>query len=88
MAISKSPTEIPYRVMVPQGVENLLVAGRCFSSDIESNNFTNLIPHCVAMGQAAGVAAACSLQNGASVRAVDVKRMQAELRRQGAYLPR
>ena len=88
LAISRSPTEIPYRVMVPQDVENLLVAGRCFSSDIEANNFTNLIPHCVAMGQAAGVAAACSLQSGASVRAVDVKKMQAELKRQGAFLPR
>src|SRR5512137_2284532 len=41
-------TIIPYRALLPKGVENMLVACRAFSSDQEVNNFFNLIPHCVA----------------------------------------
>jgi len=85
---SKTPTEIPYRVMVPEKIENLLVAGRCFSSDVEANNWTNLIPHCVALGQAAGVAAAVAVNSGASVRKVDIKKVQKILKDQNVYLPR
>ena len=49
---------IPYRVMVPRKVENLLVACRAFSSDVIVQEYFNLIPHCIALGQAAGTAAA------------------------------
>ena len=54
-------TYIPYRSLLPKGVENMLVACRAFSSDQTVNNFFNLIPHCVAFGEAAGTAAALSL---------------------------
>ena len=47
-------TFIPYRSLLPEGVENIMVACRAFSSDQEVNNFFNLIPHCVALGEAAG----------------------------------
>ena len=87
LPISKTPTEIPYRTLVPIKIENLLVAGRCFSSEAKANNFSNLIPHCIAMGQAAGVAATFSIEDNTSVRNVDIKRLREELKRQDVYLP-
>ena len=86
--ICQTPTEIPYRVMVPQKIENLLVAGRSFSSTREANDWSNLIPHCACLGQAAGIAAAVSLADETTVRAVDVKKVQKVLKEQNAYLPR
>lgn len=86
--VCSTPTEIPYRVMVPTAIENLLVAGRSFSSTREANDWSNLIPHCASLGQAAGVAAAVAVDEGTSVRAVDVKRVQGILKEQNVYLPR
>lgn len=79
--------QIPYRTLVPKDVEGLLVAGRCFSSDAPANNLTNLIPHCIATGQAAGTAAALALGANVSVREVDVKKLQRSLREQNVPLP-
>ncbi|MEJ2246194.1 MAG: FAD-dependent oxidoreductase [Acidobacteriota bacterium] len=53
-------TYMPYRCMIPRKVNNLLVACRAFSSDQIANNFFNYIPHCIALGEAAGIAAAQS----------------------------
>lgn len=53
---------IPYRSLVPQKIDNLLVAGRCFSSDTRANNDYNWIQHCIPMGQAAGTAAALAVK--------------------------
>ena len=83
----KNGIQIPYRTLVPREVEGLLVAGRCFSSDGPANNLTNLIPHCIATGQAAGTAAALALGAGVSVRKVDVRALQRNLRGQGVPLP-
>jgi hypothetical protein len=66
---------------------NSWVPGRCFSSDAPANNLTNLIPHCIATGQAAGSAAALALAARVSVRHVDVRRLQRSLRGQGVPLP-
>jgi len=49
---------IPYRSLVPKKIDGLLVACRAFSSEYQFNEYFNLIPHCIAMGQAAGTAAA------------------------------
>ena len=83
----KNGIQIPYRTLVPKEIEGLLVAGRCFSSDAPANNLTNLIPHCIATGQAAGTAAALALKAGVSVRKIDVKMLQQSLRDQGVPLP-
>jgi len=80
-------TYIPYRSLVPRGVENMLVACRAFSSDQEVNNFFNLIPHCVAFGEAAGAAAALSLDQGTSVRNVDFQALRKRLIAQNVPLP-
>jgi len=80
-------TFIPYRSLLPKGVENMLVACRAFSSDQEVNNFFNLIPHCVALGEAAGTAAALSLGQGVSVRNVDFSSLRKQLAVQNVPLP-
>jgi hypothetical protein len=80
-------TFIPYRSLLPKGVENMLVACRAFSSDQEVNNFFNLIPHCVAIGEAAGTAAAISISQGVSVRNVDFHSLRRRLIAQNVPLP-
>jgi hypothetical protein len=78
---------IPYRALVPATVEGLLVAGRSFSSEAAANDLANLIPHCIAMGQAAGTAAALALDDGISLRKVDYRALQKKLLVQGVPLP-
>ncbi|OGN98977.1 MAG: hypothetical protein A2Y58_01235 [Chloroflexi bacterium RBG_13_51_52] len=78
---------IPYRALVPVKMDGLLVAGRSFSSDKIANDSMNLIPHCCAMGEAAGTAAALAIKQGISPRKVDYKTLQKTLVKQGAVLP-
>ncbi|MCL1835811.1 MAG: FAD-dependent oxidoreductase [Oscillospiraceae bacterium] len=80
-------TYIPYRSLVPRGVEGLLVACRAFSSDFEFQEFFNLIPHCMCFGQAAGSAAAIAVKDGVAVRDVDYSKLRVELLKYGAILP-
>lgn len=75
---------MPYRVMLPQKLDNLLVAGRHFSVTSPAQKISREIPPCMAMGEAAGVAAALALDAGVSVRNVDVRKVQKTLRAQGA----
>jgi len=63
-----------------RGAENMLVACRAFSSDQEVNNFFNIIPHCVAFGEAVGPAAALSASQGVSVRNVDLGSLRKRLK--------
>jgi hypothetical protein len=79
--------QIPYRSLVPQKVEGLLVAGRSFSSDAPANDACNLIPHCIAFGEAAGTAAAIAVKQGVSVRKINYITLQENLLRQGVPLP-
>ena len=77
---SLPPYEIPYRCLVPMGVEQLLVAGRCISADHVAHARSRNMPACMATGQAAGVAAAIAIEDGVTVRNVSVKKVQAALR--------
>lgn len=78
---------IPYRSLLPKNVDNFLVACRAFSSDVHVQNCFNLIPHCIAFGEAAGTAAALALQTGVSVKDVNIKSLQKQLAKQGVPLP-
>jgi hypothetical protein len=80
-------TYIPYRALIPRKVENLLVACRAFSSDPVVQEFFNLIPHCIAFGQAAGTAAALAIKEGVGLRAVNYVTLQETLAAQGVPLP-
>ncbi len=75
--------QIPYRSLVPQGVENVLVAGRCISATHEAEGSTRQMMCCMATGQAAGTAAALAAKVGVAVRDLDVGRLQAALAAQG-----
>jgi hypothetical protein len=84
----KSPhTCIPYRSLVPEKVDNLLVGCRAFASDDVFNNYFNLIPHCIAFGEAAGTAAAMAVKERIKPRDVSYSALQAQLRKQGVILP-
>jgi hypothetical protein len=74
----------PYRAMMPRGVDNLLVAGRHYSATSSAQKISREIPPCMAMGEAAGLAAAMALDAGVTVRNVDVAALQRLLRAQGA----
>jgi hypothetical protein len=63
---------IPYRCLLPQGVEGMLVAGRCFSATHDAHASARSMATCMAMGQAAGTAAAMSVSSHAIPRQVDV----------------
>lgn len=83
---SMPPYEIPYRCLLPRGVEQILVAGRCISADHEAHARSRNMPACMATGQAAGVAAAIAVEEGVRVRDVPVKKVQAALRELGMPL--
>lgn len=78
--------EIPYRCLIPLGVESLLVAGRCVSSTQSGHGAIRIIPCCAATGQAAGAAAALSVHENVSVGNLDVDLLLAALRKQGAIV--
>ncbi len=79
---------IPYRCLTPKGLRNVLVAGRCISSDRATNGSVRVMPVCLATGEAAGMAAALAADRGdGDVHAVDVQRLRRRLLDEGAYLP-
>ncbi len=79
---------IPYRCLVPIEIDGLLVACRAFSSTDSINMHFNIIPPCIAYGQAAGTAAAMAARSGIQPRKVDYKELQANLVKQGVNLYR
>jgi len=76
--------QIPYRNLLPKGVENLLVAGRSTGGDRDSHAATRNMACCAVTGQGAGIAAALSLRMNKSLPDIDVAQIQKELGRQGA----
>lgn len=73
---------LPYGSILPQNVENLLVAGRCMSAEEEAMGILRLIPVCSATGQAAGTAAALAFENEVSPRKLDISLLQRTLMQQ------
>ncbi len=79
---------IPYRCLVPKGLRNVLVAGRTISCERIVQGSVRVMPVCLAMGEAAGMAASdAALHHGGDVRAVKVCDLRERLRAAGAYLP-
>jgi len=78
--------DIPLRCLLPRGVDDLLVAGRCLSGSHEAHSSYRVMPIVMATGQAAGVAAALAARHGVTARALPVAEIQDELIRQGANL--
>jgi hypothetical protein len=78
--------EVPYRCLVPKGVENLLVAGRCISATHEGQAAVRIMPSCMALGEAAGTAAALCLRESVKPRGLSAGVLRRQLTSQGALL--
>jgi hypothetical protein len=87
MSLQYPRTYVPYRALIPKGIEGLLVACRAFSADHDFSEFFNLIPHCMCFGQAAGTAAAICVKDGVDIRNVNFASLRSALLEQGAILP-
>jgi len=78
--------QVPYGIVLPQEVENLLVAGRCVSADKVAFAATRQMMCCTVTGQGAGVAAAVSVKDDVACRQVDISKVQQALKGQGVRI--
>ncbi len=78
--------DIPYRCLLPVGVGNLIVAGRCASATHEAMASTRVMSTCMAMGEAAGKAAQIAVTDDIAPAEVDVQKLRNALKEEGAYL--
>jgi hypothetical protein len=77
---------IPLGICLNDRIPNLAVVGRCISATHEALASVRLQSHCMVMGQGVGTCAALALEAGAAMAQVDIRRLQATLRRDGVYL--
>ena len=85
---SRGFNELPYRMLTPEGLDNLLVAGRCASMTHDGQSAARVSGACFAMGEAAGAAAALALDGNAMPRDIAVEKLQQTLQEQGAFIGR
>jgi hypothetical protein len=78
--------DIPFRALLPQGLNNVIVAGRCLSADHDAHASVRSMAQCMAMGQAAGTAAALAAQMNSPLSDINIETLQAQLRADGALL--
>lgn len=77
---------IPYRSLIPKGVSNMLVAGRCISSDHGAQASYRIMPTVCCIGEAAGTAIAMAHKDNADVRDVDADKLRELLKANGAFV--
>jgi len=85
---SRGFNELPYRMLAPEGLDNLLVAGRCASMTHDGQSAARVSGACFAMGEAAGIAAALALDDNTSPRDIAVAKLQGRLKEHGAFIGR
>ena len=83
---SNQAYKIPFRSLIPKNISFLLIAGRCISATHEALASARVMPICFATGQAAGVAAALSAQEGIQPRDLNMKLLKSTLLKQGAVI--
>ena len=76
---------IPYRILTPKGLKNLLVAGRCVSSDPMVYGSIRVMTNCLVMGEAAGAAAYLYIKGPHDVHQIDTDRLRDRLKQAGQY---
>jgi hypothetical protein len=86
LGVPKQYYHIPYRCLLPKGADNLLVSGRCISVTHEALSSTRIGPCCMAIGQAAGTAAALCLEHNVIPRNLSVQELQVQLRKDNAIV--
>ncbi|MBQ3126317.1 MAG: FAD-dependent oxidoreductase, partial [Clostridia bacterium] len=77
---------IPFRCLVPQGCDNLLVAGKTICAESQAAGSFRVMPGCMALGEAAGTAAAMALTLGCCPGDVPIASLQAKLKANGAII--
>jgi len=77
---------IPYRALIPKEAENVLVAGRCISSDHGAQASYRIMPVVCCIGEAAGTAMGLAVKNSTAVRDVDVRELQRILKENNAFV--
>lgn len=77
---------IPYRSLIPKGVSNMLVAGRCISSDHGAQASYRIMPVVCCLGEAAGSAIALAVKSNLTVREIKIKELQSTLKENNAYI--
>ena len=77
---------IPFGCLVPRGMNNLLMAGRCLSADRVAHSSARVMGTCIAMGEAVGTAAAIAAKEGFLAKDIDVSRLRHELKLGGAIV--
>jgi len=77
---------VPYRSLISREVKNLIVAGRCLCATHEALAAVRISPLVMAMGQAAGTAAAMAAKSGAAVQDIDIQSLRETLKKDGAFL--
>src|SRR5947208_12148500 len=85
---SRGFNELPYRMLVPEGIDNLLIGGRCASLTHEGQSAAGVSGACFAMGEAAGAAAALALSGNTIPRDIAVEKLQQALKQHGAFIGR
>jgi hypothetical protein len=83
---SRGFNHLPYRMLLPLGIDNLLVAGRCASMTHEGQSAARVSGACFVMGEAAATAAHLALATNADLAAIDVTRLQQTLQKNGVFL--
>lgn len=78
--------QLPYRMMLPRHVDGLLVAGRCSSASHDAHASMRVAATCMALGEAAGVAAAQASASRHQPRDIDISKLTSQLLAQGAFL--
>jgi len=78
--------EIPFRCLLPTGIENLLVAGRCLSATFVAQAAVRIQQNCRALGEAAGLAAVLALEKNVTPRGIDTDELRRRLNSQGAQI--
>lgn len=86
LAPGKVPT-IPRGALIPKGSKNIMVAGRCLSSDRLANSAARVQASCMGMGQAAGVTAALAATLKTTPSEVPLAKIHEELEKHGAVVP-
>lgn len=84
--LPRGATGIPYGAMIPKGSENVFVAGRCIAADGQALGPARIMSTCMAVGEAAGVAASMTIDGDMNSMDVDVQQLRNNLREKGAIV--
>jgi hypothetical protein len=77
---------IPYRSLIPKNAENMLVAGRCISSDHGAQASYRIMPSVCCIGEAAGTAIGLAVKSSCTVRDIEISELQKALKNNGAFI--